>query len=275
MNNVNSICSDVITAPGIYNCNPLVSLNFNTVGLRPYENIHANFDSFEKAPVNEEPEEGFVRFLDDGSAVFLSSDNPGGGIVTVSQHSNIAPPSVAVPVIDMNTAATAPDGSVYTPALIYPRFWFTVSYTGNDRRGSANYDISIDLDGLSFFNPDKLYIVKRSDMTDSWECLSTTRSGNVLTASGLSSFSDFALAGNDNPLPVELASFVSSVSGNNVTLNWSTASENNNSGFDIERSIVNGQWSKIGNVVVTEHQLFHRAIHLPTEIYLLENIITD
>ena len=248
VNNVNSICTDVITASGIYNCNPLVSLNFNTVGLRPDENIHANFDSFEKAPVNEEPEEGFVRFLDDGSAVFLSSDNPGGGIVTVSQHSNIAPPSVAVPVIDVNTAATAPDGSVYTPALIYPRFWFTVSYTGNDRRGSANYDISIDLDGLSFFNPDKLYIVKRSDMTDSWECLSTTRSGNVLTASGLSSFSDFALAGNDNPLPVELASFVSSVSGNNVTLNWSTASENNNSGFDIERSIVNGQWSKIGNV---------------------------
>jgi len=50
-------------------------------------------------------------------------------------------------------------------------------------------------------------------------------------------------------LPVELASFVSVISNNNVTLNWTTATEINNSGFDIERSIVNGQWSTVGNVV--------------------------
>jgi len=47
------------------------------------------------------------------------------------------------------------------------------------------------------------------------------------------------------PLPVELTSFASSVYKNNVTLNWSTSSEINNSGFDIERSGVSGQWSKI------------------------------
>lgn len=48
-------------------------------------------------------------------------------------------------------------------------------------------------------------------------------------------------------LPVELSSFVSAIIDNNVTLNWSTASETNNSGFDIERNS-NGQWLKIGNV---------------------------
>jgi len=54
---------------------------------------------------------------------------------------------------------------------------------------------------------------------------------------------------NDNsPLPVELSSFVSSVNGNDVTLNWTTASEINNSGFDIERSSVENQWSKVANV---------------------------
>ncbi|MBS1518846.1 MAG: T9SS type A sorting domain-containing protein [Bacteroidetes bacterium] len=52
-----------------------------------------------------------------------------------------------------------------------------------------------------------------------------------------------------NPLlPVELSSFTSAVSGNNVTLSWTTASETNNSGFDIERSTVSGAWSKVGNV---------------------------
>ncbi|MBK8552165.1 MAG: hypothetical protein IPL53_14320 [Ignavibacteria bacterium] len=51
-------------------------------------------------------------------------------------------------------------------------------------------------------------------------------------------------------LPVELYSFNYSVNRNNVRLSWTTASENNNSGFDIERSGVTGQasseWEKLG-----------------------------
>ncbi|HMS34680.1 MAG TPA: T9SS type A sorting domain-containing protein [Ignavibacteria bacterium] len=49
-------------------------------------------------------------------------------------------------------------------------------------------------------------------------------------------------------LPVELASFNSSVTGRDVTLNWTTATELNNAGFDIERKSTEGSWSKIGNV---------------------------
>lgn len=50
-------------------------------------------------------------------------------------------------------------------------------------------------------------------------------------------------------LPVELASFNATVSGRNVDLNWTTASERNNSGFDIERkSIESYEWTKVGNV---------------------------
>lgn len=52
----------------------------------------------------------------------------------------------------------------------------------------------------------------------------------------------------DDPLPVELTSFVSGVRGRNVTLNWATSGELNNAGFDIERSSLEGAWSKIGNV---------------------------
>jgi hypothetical protein len=53
---------------------------------------------------------------------------------------------------------------------------------------------------------------------------------------------------NNNVLPVELSSFVSVINVNNVTLNWSTSTETNNAGFDIERSVINGTWSKIGTV---------------------------
>ncbi|MCX6162910.1 MAG: T9SS type A sorting domain-containing protein [Ignavibacteriae bacterium] len=47
---------------------------------------------------------------------------------------------------------------------------------------------------------------------------------------------EFALGeNNDAPLPVELTSFTSSLTGNTVTLNWSTGSEINNHGFEIQR----------------------------------------
>ncbi|MBK7630373.1 MAG: carboxypeptidase regulatory-like domain-containing protein [Ignavibacteriales bacterium] len=54
-------------------------------------------------------------------------------------------------------------------------------------------------------------------------------------------------------IPVELISFNSFVDGNNVTLNWQTATETNNMGFEIERMLyIKGQesngWGKIGFV---------------------------
>jgi len=48
------------------------------------------------------------------------------------------------------------------------------------------------------------------------------------------------------PLPVELASFTSSVNGNNVTLQWNTTMEENNKGFEIERKSSGEAWKKIG-----------------------------
>lgn len=49
-------------------------------------------------------------------------------------------------------------------------------------------------------------------------------------------------------VPVELTSFSASVNEGNVVLNWRTATELNNSGFDIERKSGDGEWMKIGFV---------------------------
>lgn len=46
--------------------------------------------------------------------------------------------------------------------------------------------------------------------------------------------------------PVELSGFNGSVNRNSVMLNWSTVSEINNAGFDIERSSNDLKWEKIG-----------------------------
>lgn len=58
---------------------------------------------------------------------------------------------------------------------------------------------------------------------------------------------DVSLSGPD-PMPVELVSFTSSVIGKSVQLNWKTATEANNYGFEIERSTKGTDWKTIGFV---------------------------
>jgi len=49
----------------------------------------------------------------------------------------------------------------------------------------------------------------------------------------------------DFTIPVELSSFTAETGVNSVVLNWSTATETNNSGFEIERKLKNQEWTKI------------------------------
>jgi len=62
------------------------------------------------------------------------------------------------------------------------------------------------------------------------------------------------------PVPVELTSFTASVNDNDVTLSWETATEVNNSGFEIERKSEVGVYDKIGFVpgfgTTTEHRAY-------------------
>ncbi len=53
---------------------------------------------------------------------------------------------------------------------------------------------------------------------------------------------------NGTMIPVELTSFTSKVIGNNVVLSWSTATEVNNSGFQVERKLANGNFTSVGFV---------------------------
>jgi PKD repeat protein len=48
-----------------------------------------------------------------------------------------------------------------------------------------------------------------------------------------------------NPVPVELTSFTASLTNDKVELKWETASEINNSGFEVERKINNNNFEKI------------------------------
>ncbi len=58
----------------------------------------------------------------------------------------------------------------------------------------------------------------------------------------------FSINGVCTVVPVELTSFSANVNDGTVVLNWSTATELNNSGFEIERKSQNSDWMRIGFV---------------------------
>jgi hypothetical protein len=85
-----------------------------------------------------------------------------------------------------------------------------------------------------------------------------------------------------NTIPVELTSFTANVIGSTVELNWSTATELNNSGFEIERSENNVSFKKIGFVpgfgTTTETKSYtysDQSINSGTYYYRLKQIDFD
>jgi hypothetical protein len=73
-----------------------------------------------------------------------------------------------------------------------------------------------------------------------------TGTGELVALVG--TFSEFVLASDTEPLPVELASFEGLAAENDVRLTWRTASEQNNAGFNIQRQHEGVTWTTIGFV---------------------------
>jgi hypothetical protein len=83
-------------------------------------------------------------------------------------------------------------------------------------------------------------------------------------------------------LPVELTSFTASAVGNEVTLNWQTATELNNLGFEIQRAAEENDWTVIGFVqgagnseVPRVYSYTDNAVFSGTYSYRLKQIDTD
>jgi hypothetical protein len=147
-------------------------------------------------------------------------------------------------------------------------------------------------------DPNKVTVYKRADV-GSGSFASTTKTidengtpddisdDEIVVTTG--SFSEFVFASNSEALPVELANFDARLSGDDtVRLRWTTASEQNNAGFRIERARADatgapGKWTEVGSVegagTTTNPQSYQFTDNLPYAAdrltYRLKQIDTD
>ena len=130
----------------------------------------------------------------------------------------------------------------------------------------GTYSLNLQGDGIvgaDAVNYTKLRLLKRGNGSQTWGLSGThaAATGNntnpLVKRTGLTGFSEYGFGGysvdgnglGDNPLPVVLSSFSSSVINRNVRINWITLYELNNAGFEVERAEVRSQnleFSKIG-----------------------------
>ena len=127
--------------------------------------------------------------------------------------------------------------------------------------GNANKSVIPIVTGLdnNSLNTDPILTLAGGNTPEDYK----TSSRLIIGASGTGITKDFADATRDmsfptmgawenpQPLPVTLSSFTYKVNSRNVTLMWKTESEENNSGFEIQRSAVSiqpSEWEKAGFV---------------------------
>jgi hypothetical protein len=88
----------------------------------------------------------------------------------------------------------------------------------------------------------------------------------------------FQLNGTEQVVPVELTSFTASANENEVILNWSTATETNNQGFEVQR-YVNGEFATIGFIdghgtttEVQHYTFLDKNVEVGTYLYRLKQV---
>jgi hypothetical protein len=179
----------------------------------------------------------------------------------------------------------------------------------SDQRLEVTAESSLDFDSsrvglavgtlVGIDDPSNVTIYKRPEVgTGTFDSLATTV-GTAGTPNDISddtlyattdSFSEFALASDTEPLPVEMAGFEATVDGDKVRLSWTTASETGNAGFRVQRHVGEpesgreGTWEQVGRVdgsgTTTEAQAYRFTdADLPYEAdaltYRLKQVDTD
>lgn len=140
------------------------------------------------------------------------------------------------------------------PSLLSGKTYYNAYYDVAATGGTAyGYNMSLLADSASLGSVSGLANTRLAKYNTSWNLItaSTTNgsNGTLFTTATQNTFGIFTgTDGSNNPLPVTLTSFVAFANQGDVILNWITATEKNNKGFFVERSIDGNQFEGIGFV---------------------------
>lgn len=159
---------------------------------------------------------------------FTSASQP----VKVSQLQANAGRAV-INLVNSDPGGAAPVGIENISPSVYWEIGTTLS--------SFNANVTFDLSGVpGISNINNIRILHRDDAYEAWTILDPgnyTINGNQITVAGITDFSQFGVGSTSgNLLPVELVSFNAETYNGTIKLNWQTATEFNNYGFEIERA---------------------------------------
>ncbi|HVO73662.1 MAG TPA: T9SS type A sorting domain-containing protein [Ignavibacteriaceae bacterium] len=209
-------------------------------------------------------------------------------IELIVTHSNTNLSNYTAEVFNTAPAARTLPGTLSRISNV--RYW-NVSKSGTATVTSAFITINYGADdGVS--DPQDLKIAK--DNGSVWVDIGGTANGSPvgsILSSQFTTFSDFVLAnanGGSNPLPVELYSFTGLSRKNDVVLNWSTKTEVQNYGFDIERCVKPEKlsavynWAAVGFVRGSgnsnsqkEYSFIDKQLNPGTYLFRLKQLDTD
>lgn len=216
-----------------------------------------------------------ILYATSGSNVFLSTD---GGVTFANKTSglpNRTITSVNVHPVDENIAILTFSG--FGAGKIYKttnmgNTWFSIS--GNLPDSPVNDGLIYTDDVLNpntYFVATDIGVFLTQDNGTSWVELPNNLPNTVIMHLDYSPINQMLRAGThgrgvyeafiDFTVPVELSSFTAETNKNTILLNWSTATETNNLGFEIERKLKNQDWVTIafveGNGTTTEIQNYY------------------
>jgi len=136
--------------------------------------------------------------------------------------------------------------------------------TPDAQPSSGKYDLDLYFNGFSGLTDNSFGILRRLDSSSNaadWQvppasslpapnAAGRTVSSGYASRKNISGFSQFGIGQTSGALAITLLNFdAKRVDDKNVLLNWTTTSENNNAGFDVERKLENeDQFSKVGFV---------------------------
>lgn len=158
-----------------------------------------------------------------------------------------------------NGTTTIDDGGYLLDTYSKTGYWKINA--GNGLTGGI-YSLNLTMGGIiGVVDVLTLRIIKRANSGALWSVNgnhvsgSGTNTNSTSSRSNMSGFSEFAIADNflanplDGALPVNLLSLNATSNGRNVCLNWTTNSEINNSGFNVERMNAGTKvWETLGFV---------------------------